>query len=116
MFSDGSFETNDESNGATVERLSKGTYLITGVGGFNNDSALDSIEAPLCQNKLPLIWVNHEILPDGSIKLMTYHREHSDVPVFARNIREGHTDGDLIDIPEGRFVSVRVQIPSAKGG
>ncbi|MBD2791167.1 phage tail protein [Xenorhabdus szentirmaii] len=116
MFSDGSFETNDESNGATVERLSKGTYLITGVGGFNNDSALDSIEAPLCQNKLPLIWVNHEILPDGSIKLMTYHREHSDVPVFARNIREGHSDGDLIDIPEGRFVSVRVQIPSAKGG
>ncbi|CAM3300604.1 hypothetical protein XNC1_4099 [Xenorhabdus nematophila ATCC 19061] len=114
MFSDGSFETNDESTGATVERLSKGTYLIKGVMGFNNDSTLNSMDAPLCQNKLPLIWMNHEVLPDGSIKLMTYHREHSDAPVFARNTLEGYSDGDLIDIPEGRFVSIRVQMPSSK--
>ncbi|MCE1731935.1 hypothetical protein LWT60_23545, partial [Enterobacter hormaechei] len=112
IFSNGSFETNDESNGATVGRLSKGIYLIKGVRGFNNDNVLDSIEIPLCQNKLPMIWVNHEILPDGSIKLMSYHREHSDAPEFARNIREDHSDGDLIDIPEGSFFSIRVQMPS----
>ncbi|MCG3472495.1 phage tail protein [Xenorhabdus bovienii] len=111
---DGQFETNDESEGATVQRLSEGVYLIKNVLGFNADGAMSSIEIPQCQNKLPLIWVNHEILPDGTIKLMTYHREHPNVPAFARNEREGYSDGDLIDIPSGRFVSVRVQIPATE--
>ncbi|WP_319930800.1 phage tail protein [Xenorhabdus santafensis] len=112
--SDGSFETNYASKGAVVTRLSKGTYLIKGVKGFNINGAMGCIEIPRCQNDLPLIWINHELLPDGSIKLMTYHREHSDAPTFARNIKEGYSDGDLIDIPEGRFISVRVQMPSVK--
>ncbi|PHM55033.1 tail fiber protein [Xenorhabdus hominickii] len=105
------FTTNNGSEGATVEHLSEGVYLIKNVQGFNVDGAMGSIEIPLCQNKLPLIWINHEVLPDGSIKLMTYHREHPDAPIFARNVKEGYADGDLIDIPDGRFVSVRVQMP-----
>ncbi|CAM3879309.1 tail fiber protein [Xenorhabdus thuongxuanensis] len=111
---DGLFETNSESEGATIEHLSQGTYLIKGVKGFSNDEAVSSIDIPRCQNDLPMVWVNHEVLPDGSIKLMTYHREHSDAPAFARNIREGYANGDLIDIPDGRFVSVRVQMPETK--
>ncbi len=111
------FETNDESKGATVERLSEGLYLIKGVLGFNADAmwgGVDGgIEIPLCKNKLPLIWVDYEVLPDGTIKLMTYHREHPDAPVFARNVKEGCTNGDLIDIPMGRFVSVRMQMPAS---
>ncbi len=111
------FETNNESKGATVEYLSEGLYIIKGVLGFNADAmwgGVDGgIEIPLCKNKLPLIWVDYEVLPDGTIKLMTYHREHPDAPVFARNAREGYTNGDLIDIPPGRFVSVRVQMPGA---
>ncbi|WP_446470655.1 phage tail fiber protein [Xenorhabdus stockiae] len=114
IYTSGKFATDDESEGTTVEYLSKGTYLIKGVKGFSGDEAVNSIDIPLCQNKLPLIWVDNEVLPDGSIKLMTYHREHSDAPAFARNIREGYADGDLIDIPEGRFVSVRVQMPDTK--
>ncbi|PHM48243.1 phage tail fiber protein [Xenorhabdus sp. KK7.4] len=114
IWTDGKYETNTESQNAIVERLSEGIYLIKGIMGFNTDEAMNNIEIPLCQNKLPLVWVNHEILPDGSIKLMTYHREHSDAPAFARNIREGYADGDLIDIPDGRFVSVRVQMPDTK--
>ncbi|WP_323854127.1 hypothetical protein [Xenorhabdus koppenhoeferi] len=27
------------------------------------------------------------------------------------NIRQGYSDGDLIDIPAGRSISVRVQMP-----
>ncbi|PHM64137.1 tail protein [Xenorhabdus stockiae] len=114
IFSSGAFTTNDESEGTTVEYLSKGTYLIKGIKGFSNDGTVNNIDIPRCQNDLPMVWVNHEVLPDGSIKLMTYHREHSDAPAFARNIREGYSDGDLIDIPDGRFVSVRVQMPDAK--
>ncbi len=113
--SDGTGITNDESEGATVERLSEGVYLIKNVLGFNADAAWGGVdggvEIPLCKNKLPLIWVDYKVLPDGSIKLMTYHREHSEAPVFARNVREGYTDGDLIDIPTGRSISVRVQMP-----
>ncbi|PHM40245.1 tail protein [Xenorhabdus mauleonii] len=115
IYSSGIFTTNAQSEGAIVERLSKGTYLIKEVMGFSNDGTIGSIEIPRCQNDLPLIWIDHEVLPNGSIKLMTYHREHSDAPIFARNVREGYADGDLIDIPEGRFVSVRVQMSSAKG-
>ncbi|MBC8947256.1 tail fiber protein [Xenorhabdus indica] len=115
LYSDGSLQTNHESKGATAERVSRGVYLIKGVSGFNVDEIWSNIEIPLCQNKLPLIWISHEELSDGSIKLMTYHREHSDAPIFARNVREGYADGDLIDIPDGRFVSVRVQMPAAKG-
>ncbi|MBD1228401.1 hypothetical protein [Xenorhabdus griffiniae] len=111
----GAFETNDESEGAIVERLSEGVYLIKNVLGFNADAAWGGVdggvEIPLCKNKLPLIWVNYTVLPDGSIKIMTYHREHSDAPVFARNVREGYADGDPIDIPVGRYISVRVQMP-----
>ncbi|CBJ81940.1 hypothetical protein XBJ2_1530004 [Xenorhabdus bovienii str. Jollieti] len=114
LWSDGKFETNNESKGATVERISEGIYLIKGVKGFNIDGTMNNIEIPLCQNKLPLIWVNHEVLSDGTVKLMTYHREHSDAPAFARNTREGYSDGDLIDIPSGRFVSVRVQMPATE--
>ncbi|PHM45858.1 tail protein [Xenorhabdus mauleonii] len=111
IYSDGKYTTNKLSKNVTVERLSKGSYLIKGVSGFNTDRAADNIEIPKCHNNLPLIWINYEVLLDGSIKLMTHHREHSDAPAFARNIREGYANGDLIDIPDGRFVSVRVQMP-----
>ncbi|MDE1476435.1 hypothetical protein [Xenorhabdus bovienii] len=118
IWSNGKFETNDESEGAIVERVSEGVYRIKNVLGFNADAAWGGvdggIEIPLCKNKLPLIWVNYEVLPDGTIKLMTYHREHPNVPAFARNTREGYSDGDLIDIPSGRFVSVRVQMPATE--
>ncbi|PHM66093.1 sulfurtransferase [Xenorhabdus kozodoii] len=118
IWSTGEFETNDESAGATVERLSEGVYLIKNVLGFNADAAWGGvdggIEIPLCKNKLPLIWVDYRVLPDGSIKLMTYHREHHNAPEFARNVRNGYADGDPIDIPSGRFVSVRVQMPATE--
>ncbi|WP_230578325.1 hypothetical protein [Xenorhabdus bovienii] len=42
---------------------------------------------------------------------MTYHREHTNAPEFAKNVRQGYSDGDLIDIPAGRSISVRVQMP-----
>ncbi|MDC9595228.1 phage tail fiber protein [Xenorhabdus sp. IM139775] len=115
IWSDGHFETNDESGGATVERLSEGVYLIKNVLGFNADAAWGGVdggvEIPLCKNKLPLIWVNYEVLPDGAIKITTYHREHPNAPEFAKNERQGYSDGDLIDIPVGRSISVRVQMP-----
>ncbi|MCC8381844.1 hypothetical protein [Xenorhabdus sp. PB30.3] len=115
IWGDGKFKTNDESEGAIVERLSEGVYLNKNVLGFNADAAWGGvdggIEIPICKNKLSLIWVNYEVLPDGAIKLMTCHREHQNAPEFARNVRQGYSDGDLIDIPVGRSIAVRVQMP-----
>ncbi|MGA4658793.1 hypothetical protein ACK6ST_18075, partial [Proteus terrae] len=113
--SDGTFITNDESEGATVTRVAQGEYLIEGVLGFNSDAdwgGVDGgIEIPLDVNKQPLIWVNSEVNKDGSILVKTYHRTHPNAPKFARNDIDGFNDGDSIDIPDGRFISVRVQMP-----
>ncbi|HFT7289177.1 TPA: hypothetical protein ACGRU7_001359 [Proteus mirabilis] len=112
---DGTFTTNDESEGATVTRVAKGEYLIEGVLGFNADAGWGGvdggIEIPLDVNKQPLIWVNSKVNKDGSILVKTYHRTHHDAPKFARNDIESYSDGDPIDIPDGRFISVRVQMP-----
>lgn len=112
---DGTFTTNDESEGATVTRVAQGEYLIEGVLGFNSDAGWGGvdggIEIPLDVNKQPLIWVDSEVMGDGSILVRTYHRTHPNAPKFARNDIDGYKDGDPIDIPDGRFVSVRVQMP-----
>ncbi|XOY28601.1 hypothetical protein ACLIX2_08870 [Proteus cibi] len=113
--SDGTFTTNDESEGATVTRVAQGEYLIEGVLGFNSDAGWGGvdggIEIPLDVNKQPLIWVDSKVNKDGSILVKTYHRTHPNAPDFARNDINGFNDGDPIDIPDGRFISVRVQMP-----
>ena len=113
--SDGSFTTNDESKSATVTRVAQGEYLIEGVLGFNSDAGWGGvdggIEIPLDVNKQPLIWVDSKVMEDGSILVRTYHRTHPNAPKFARNDIDGYKDGDPIDIPDGRFISVRVQMP-----
>ncbi|ODQ06386.1 hypothetical protein BHE86_16990 [Shigella sp. FC1655] len=112
---DGTFNTNDESEGATVTRVAQGEYLIEGVLGFNADAGWGGIdggiEIPLDVNKQPLIWVDSEVNKDGSILVKTYHRTHPNAPKFARNDIDGYNDGDPIDIPSDRFISVRVQMP-----
>lgn len=112
---DGTFTTNDESEGATVTRVAQGEYLIEGVLGFNSDAGWGGvdggIEIPLDVNKQPLIWVDSEINKNGSILVKTYHRTHPNAPKFARNDIDGFNDWDPVDIPDGRFISVRVQMP-----
>ncbi|MDC5892163.1 hypothetical protein PPN82_13705 [Proteus mirabilis] len=112
---DGTFTTNDESDGAMVTRVAKGEYLIEGVLGFNSDAGWGGvdggIEIPLDVNKQPLIWVDSDVMEDGSILVKTYHRTHPNAPEFANNKIDGYKDGDPIDIPDGRFISVRVQMP-----
>ncbi|HGM9782016.1 TPA: hypothetical protein ACKRDQ_002597 [Proteus mirabilis] len=50
-------------------------------------------------------------MEDGSILVKTYRRTHPNAPKFARNEIDGYSDGDPIDIPDGRFISIRVQMP-----
>ncbi|WP_368744318.1 phage tail protein [Enterobacter asburiae] len=116
IFGDGSAETNEESDGVTVQRIEKGVYLIEGCMGLNSDAAWGGIdggfEIPTDRNKQPLIWLDFEVNADGSVLVKTYHRTHSSAPVFARNELDGIKDGDPIDIPADQFVSVRVEMPA----
>ncbi|MFB0711484.1 phage tail protein [Buttiauxella noackiae] len=115
LFADGRAETNDESEGVTVTRQGVGEYLIAGCMGLNADAAWGGIDGgfdiPKDRNRQPLIWLDYDVNPDGSILVKTYHRTYPDAPVFARNIRDGYENGDPIDIPADQFVSVRVEMP-----
>ena len=112
---DGSAELNAESAGVDVQRIRTGVYRISGVLGFNSDPAWGGIdggiEIPLDRNKQPLLWVDYEIEAEGSILLKTFHRTHPSAPAFARNEIDGVSDGDAIDIPAGRCVDLRVEMP-----
>lgn len=115
IYEDGSFKTNEESEGCVVSRVSVGQYLISGCIGLNSDAAWGGIdggfEIPLDRNKQPRIWLDYEVSQDGSVLVKTYHRTHPSAPEFARNEREGIADGDPVDIPADSFISVRVEMP-----
>lgn len=116
VFSDGRYQTNLESEGCTVTRLSIGQYLVEGCQGLNSDAAWGGIDGgfdiPTDRNKQPLIWLDYEVNADGSILVKTYHRTHPDAPAFARNEVDGLNNGDPVDIPIDQFVSVRVEMPA----
>ncbi|EMV5409784.1 phage tail protein [Escherichia coli] len=116
LFDNGSYETNDESQGCTVTRQGVGEYLIEGCTGLNADAAWGGIDGgfdiPTDRNKQPLLWLDYEVNADGSVLVKTYHRTHPNAPEFARNDIEGLADGDPVDIPADQFVSVRVQMPA----
>ncbi|HAZ3033050.1 TPA: phage tail protein [Salmonella enterica subsp. enterica serovar Infantis] len=125
IFSDGGYETNDESEGVFVTRIQTGEYLIEGCTGLNADAAWGGIdggfEIPVDRNKQPRIWLDYKVNADGSILVRTFHRVHPSAPTFAQN-RIGNTDndgvftetvadGEPVDIPADSFVSVRVEMP-----
>ena len=131
LFANGSSELNDESQGVTTERVSPGVYRVSGVLGFNSDGAWggagNGIEIPVDDNKRPLVWVESKVLPDGDIEIRTYHRTYDTGPYSARNIEAMDSgevdkknqpifvempDGTPIDIPEGRFIDLRVEMPA----
>ncbi|EIP0536780.1 phage tail protein [Escherichia coli] len=115
MFSDGTYQTNDESEGCTVTRLAVGEYLVEGCKGLNSDAAWGGIDGgfdiPTDRNKQPLIWLDYEVNADGSVLVKTYHRTHPAAPKFARNELQGINEGDPVDIPRDQYISVRVQMP-----
>ncbi|KGI63109.1 hypothetical protein LA04_14555 [Enterobacter sp. UCD-UG_FMILLET] len=116
IYGDGRYETNDETEGVTVTRLDVGQYLIDGCEALNSDAVWGGInggfDIPTDRNKQPLIWLDYEVNAAGSVLVKTYHRTHPDAPSFARNEKDGVSNGDPVDIPRDQFVSVRVEMPA----
>ncbi|MCY9801302.1 phage tail fiber protein [Citrobacter braakii] len=113
---DGTAEFNAESEGVTVERISTGEYKVSGVLGFNSDPVWGGISGgyvlPQNGNGLPLLWLDYDVAEDGDLIIRTYHREHVNIPEYAQNHIEGLKDGDPVDIPAGRWVDLRVEMPA----
>ncbi|MDX7989148.1 hypothetical protein FE392_17835, partial [Xenorhabdus sp. 12] len=123
IFPDGTFTTNDESEGATVTKLGTGHYQIGGILGYNADGAWGvhgGISSPKNNNGLELIYIDDRVEKDGSITIETCHYQHSHLPQRFQNKRikaivDGekvyYADGEPCDIPEGCRLDVRVQMP-----
>ncbi|EGS2414632.1 phage tail protein, partial [Salmonella enterica] len=125
IWGDGTTELNSESEGATVVRVDTGVYKVSGVLGFNSSpewgGADGGYSVPQNGNGLPLLWLDFEIAPDGDITIRTYHRTHNNAPEFARNLigikhddgsfTETVKDGEPVDIPAGRWIDLRVEMP-----
>lgn len=125
IFADGRAENNGESEGVTVMRQGIGEYLIEGCMGLNADAAWGGIDGgfdvPKDRNRQPLVWLDYEVNPNGSVLVKTYHRTYPDAPTFAQNrigyknddgsLTETVMNGDPVDIPADQFVSVRVEMP-----
>ncbi|MBP0996638.1 hypothetical protein J8629_06095 [Serratia fonticola] len=115
LFGTGESELNDQSQGVTTERVSEGVYRISGTLGFNADAewgGVDGgIEIPTDRNKLPLVWVDYEVDETGDLLIKTFHRVNSTAPKFAQNVKTGYKEGQPIDIPAGRWIDLRVEMP-----
>ena len=115
LFGTGESELNDQSQGVTTERISEGVYRVSGTLGFNSDAewgGVDGgIEIPIDRNKLPLVWVDYEVDEYGDLLIKTFHRVNSTAPKFAQNVKVGYKEGQPIDIPAGRWIDLRVEMP-----
>ncbi|UAN55331.1 DUF3430 domain-containing protein [Serratia sp. JSRIV004] len=113
IYRDGTCKNNMESEGVTCKRLDVGIYHVDGCLGFYNDNGW-KFEVPKDENGSALLWVDYEVKKDGSIIFKTYHRTN-DCPISAlQNNIDGYANGDSIDIPEGKFLMVRLNVPNSQ--
>ncbi|MER3363032.1 hypothetical protein ABQD47_00225 [Providencia rettgeri] len=117
-------ETNDESEGATMEHLGVGHYLIKGVVGFNADGAWginNGFVIPQDHNGKNMVLIDYELRPDGDIEVFVFHQQNADMPERFQNKRIKHIDEDgnpvyyenyePCDVPESRWIDMRVEMP-----
>ncbi|MDE9452768.1 hypothetical protein KKJ05_02860 [Xenorhabdus bovienii] len=121
IYPEGQFETNDESEGATVTKLGLGHYKLSGILGYNADGAWGvhgGISVPRDVNGNELVYVDDKVLPDGAIEIKVTHRQNAHMPARLQNRRmksvdeqTHYTDDEACDLPAGTRLDVRVQMP-----
>lgn len=119
-------ETNDESEGVTLERVQKGRYKLVGTLGMNSDPSWGGIHGgmvvPNGINNLPLVWADYEVLENGDILIETRYRKHNIHPelnkkrlkIYPEFLGEDGVelpDYELCDIPNGHWIDIRVNMP-----
>ncbi|EPL0744519.1 hypothetical protein [Proteus mirabilis] len=117
-------ETNDESEGAEMEHLGVGHYLIKGVVGFNADGAWginNGFVIPQDHNGKNMILIDYDVRPDGDIEVFVFHQQNAEMPERFQNKRIKYIDKDgnpvyyenyePCDVPESRWIDMRVEMP-----
>lgn len=103
LFSDGSCETNEESEGVTTKRVSTGVYKVIGSMGLNSDG-IWTIEIPQDLNGNRLCFVDVKT-SKGVVTVSVFKRRFDlDTAMVVA--------GDPMDIPEGRWLDLRLDMPS----
>ncbi|WP_254921034.1 hypothetical protein [Photorhabdus luminescens] len=124
IYPNGTFSTNEESEGAKVTKEGTGVYRISNISGYNADGAWGihgGISVPKDNNGLELIFIDDRVQCNGSIIIETFHRQHSHLPtrfqnwrlkcIDENNQRVFYEDGEPCDIPDNYRLDVRVQMP-----
>lgn len=47
----------------------------------------------------------------GDLLSKTFHRVNATAPKFAQNVKTGYKEGQSIDIPDGLWIDLRVEMP-----
>ena len=108
LYPDGSFKA-EMAEGVSALRVARGVYRVAGSLGFHEEGWY--IEGPRDANGRMKFWLDYDQEPDGTINIRTTHREFTDGPLAQRNIVDGLSDGDPVDIPAGREITLRLSIP-----
>lgn len=93
---------NEEAKGVSAQRISEGVYVIKGTLGLTKEGW--TTEVPQDVNGNRLIFVETEVADSGDITVSTFKRRFD--PESAMIVA-----GDPMDIPEGRWVDLRLKMP-----
>ncbi|HEW9969151.1 TPA: phage tail protein [Enterobacter cloacae] len=103
LFGTGEIECNDEAEGVTASREAAGVYRVTGSCGLNSEGW--TVEIPQDINGNFLCFVDIKSADDGELTVSVFRRRF-DVETAMINA------GDPMDIPEGRWIDLRLEMPA----
>lgn len=96
---------NEEADGVSAERVSTGVYRISGSNGFSAEGW--TVEVPQDVNGNRLCFVAVEI-DDNSVITLRVNKRKFDID------RAMVVAGEPMDIPDGRWIDLRLEMPDSK--
>ncbi|WP_432465957.1 hypothetical protein ACNZ3Z_07780 [Enterobacter kobei] len=102
LFRTGHVDCNDEAEGVTASRAAEGVYIVSGSNGLNTDGW--TVEIPQDINGNFLCFVNTTTADDGVLTVSVFRRRFDVETAMV-------VAGDPMDIPEGRWIDLRLQMP-----
>ncbi|PRD13965.1 hypothetical protein [Pantoea coffeiphila] len=98
----GLVSVNEEAKGVSAEKVSSGVYRVTGALGLATEGWM--IEVPQDSNSNRLCFIETDTAEDGAITVRVFSRRFD---VNTASI----VAGDPMDIPCGRWIDLRLQMP-----
>lgn len=103
LYGTGLVECNEEAEGVTALREGEGVYRVTGSSGLNPEGW--TVEIPQDINGNFLCFVDITTAEDGELTVSVFRRRFDVETAMI-------IAGDPMDIPEGRWIDLRLQMPA----